>query len=65
VKVIDRELLNVKQVCDYTGWGATKVREIIKRPDSTFTIRLGNRLYVDKNKFDEFLDRCIRYQIRI
>lgn len=62
---MEKRLLSLKEVCEYTGWGETKVREILKRPSSTFTIRLGNRLYVDKAKFDDYLHRCAKYQITI
>lgn len=58
-------LLNIKEVCEYTGWGQTKVREILKRPDSTFTIKMGNRLYANKELFDEYIKKCAKYQIRI
>lgn len=57
--------MNVKDVCEYTGWGATKVREVIKNHGSTFSLRLGNRIYVDKDKFDKYLDNCIKYGITI
>ena len=52
-------------MCEYTGWGETKVREILRRPDSEFTIRMGNRLYADKRLFDDYLAKCAKYQIRI
>ena len=58
-------LLTVSEVCEVTGWGQTKVREIIKRPDSGFTIRMGNRLYVDKKKFEAYLDKCAKSNIQI
>lgn len=57
--------MNLKEVCEFTGWGETKVREILNRPDSTFTIRLGNRLYVKTDKFMAYLDKCAKYQIKI
>ena len=61
----EKILMSLKEVCQYTGWGETKVREILKRPNSKFTIRLGNRLYVNKKMFDEYLRRCAEYQITI
>lgn len=64
-KIMEKILLTVKEVCDFTGWGQTKVREIIKRPDNDFTIRMGNRLYVNKNKFETYLNRCAKYNIQI
>lgn len=62
---IEKALLNIKELTEYTGWGETKVREILKRPNSTYTIRMGNRLYANKKLFDEYLDRCAKYQISI
>lgn len=62
---MERTLISLKEVCEYTGWGETKVRELLKRPTSTFTVRYGNRLYVNKKLFDEYLDRCAKYQISI
>ena len=62
---MEKALLSLKEVCEYTGWKETKVREILKRPDSPFTIRMGNRLYANKKLFDEYLDRCAKYQISI
>lgn len=64
-QAVTKRLMNVKEVCKYTGWGATKVREVIKNHGSTFSLKLGNRLYVDKDKFDKYLDSCIKYGITI
>lgn len=60
-----KKFLSIKELCEYTGWGESKVRKLVKKPDSTFTVRYGNRLYVDKEKFDSYIDRCIKYQIMI
>ena len=62
---MEKRLLNIQELCEYTGWGKTKVREILKRPDSTFTIKMVNRLYADKALFDKYLDNCAKYQISI
>lgn len=62
---MEKVLLNLKEVCEYLGLGETKAREILKRPNSTFTIRIGNRLYANKRLLDEHLERCAKYQIRI
>ena len=62
---MDKALLSLNEVCDYTGWGKTKAREILKRKDSKSTVRLGNRLYVNKKLFDEYLERCARFHIAI
>lgn len=62
---MDKALMSLKEVCEYTGIGETKMREILKRPTSEFTVRIGNRLYVNKKMFDEYLAKCAKYQIRI
>ena len=62
---MEKRLLSINDLCEYTGWGKTKIREILKRPDSKFTVRMGNRLYADKKLFDEYIERCAKYQIPI
>lgn len=62
---MEKILMSLKEVCEYTGWGDSKVRRLLKKPSSTFTIRLGNRLYVDKRKFDAYLDRCEKFHIPV
>ena len=62
---IEKTIMSLKEVCEYTGWGQTKAREILNKPGNTFTIRLGNRLYVHKELFDEYLIKCAKYQIRL
>lgn len=62
---IEKKILSLNEVCDYTGWGKTKVREILNNPNSNFTVRLGNRLYVHKELFDEYLIKCAKYQITL
>lgn len=53
--LVDKALLNVKELQAYLGLGDTKVREILNNPKSTFTIRIGNRLYANKKLLDTWL----------
>ena len=46
---MEKRLLNIQELCEYTGWGKTKVREILKRPDSTFTIKMVLSSIVSKS----------------
>ena len=62
---MEKALMNLKEVCEYTGWGQTKARQILNRPESTFTIRVGNRIYVNKKMFDQYLEHCARGHIPI
>lgn len=61
----EKALLNLSEFCRYIGIGETKAREILKRSDSTFTVRIGNRLYANKKLLDAYLDKCAKYQINI
>nr|DAT55565.1 MAG TPA: excisionase [Caudoviricetes sp.] len=62
---MEKALLSLKEVCEYTGWGQTKTRKLLKENEGGFAIRVGNRLYVHKEKFDEYLNRCAKYGIDI
>ena len=53
--LVDKALLKVKEIKDYLGLGDTKVRELLNSPDSTFTVRIGNRLYANKKLLDVWL----------
>lgn len=61
----DKLLLSLKEVCKLTGVGETKMREILKKNDGKFTVNVGNRLYVNRKIFQEYLDKCAKYQIKI
>ena len=54
---MEKALLNVKEVREYLGLGDTKVRELLNQPSSTFTVRIGNRLYANKKLLDAWLVR--------
>ena len=62
---MEKVLLTVKEMCEYTGWSETKIRQLLKRKDSTYTIKMGNRLYANKKLFDDYLDKCSKNQIKI
>ena len=61
----NRILLTVKEVSELTGWGETKVREIVNRKDSTFTVRCGRNVYVHRRLFEKHLEKCAKYGQRI
>lgn len=49
-------LLRLPEFCEYLGIGKTKAREILNAPDCPFSFRVGNRLYANKKKLDEWLE---------
>lgn len=53
---MEKALLNTKEFCEYLGIGKTKGRELLLSPDSTYTVRIGNRLYAHKEKLDQWLN---------
>lgn len=53
---VEKALLNIEEFCAYLGIGKTKARELMKHPRSTFTIKIGNRLYANKKKLDQWID---------
>ena len=55
--LVDKALLNVKELREYLGLGDTKTRELLNSPDATFTVRIGNRLYANKKLLDSWLTR--------
>lgn len=62
---MEKALLSLKEFCKYTGLGMTKAREIVKRPESYFTVRIGNRYYVNKMLLDQFLKECAETGVTI
>nr|MDD5837268.1 DNA-binding protein [Eubacteriales bacterium] len=62
---MEKYLLSLKDVKEMTGWGDTKAREILNRKGNKCTVRVGNRLYVNKDAFTKYLDDCAKYQIAI
>lgn len=61
----EKALLNLEETAQYLNIGKTKARQILKSKNSTFTVRIGNRLYANKKRLDGFLDRAAKYQIDI
>ena len=60
-----RILLTIKDIMEMTGLGEKKVRQILKDPSSTFTIRNGNRLYAHKELFEDYVKKCAKYQLTL
>lgn len=62
---MEKPLLNLKEFCAYLGIGQSKARQIVNDGNNDFSVRIGNRIYVHKQRLDEYLDRCSKYQISI
>lgn len=61
----NKMLLTIKDIMEMTGLGEKKVRQMLKSPTSTFTIRNGNRLYAHKELFEDYVKKCAKYQLTL
>ena len=61
----DKILLSIKDVMNMTGLGEKKVRQILKNPKSTYTVRNGNRLYAHKELFEDYVKKCAKFGLTL
>jgi hypothetical protein len=54
--IIERALLNLKEVCEYLNIGETNARKLLKSPKCNFSVRIGNRLYANKKQLDIWIN---------
>ena len=48
-------LLNAAETAEYLNLGLTKTRELMKKYDKQFVIKIGNRKYAHKQLLDKWL----------
>ena len=53
--LVDKRLLDVKELCEYLGIGQTKARALL-RGSYGFGVQIGNRWYANKKKLDAWID---------
>lgn len=56
--IMEKQLMSVKEVCEYLNIGETKARELL-RGHNGFAVQIGNRWYAVKRKLDIWLDTNI------
>ena len=61
----NKMLLSIKDIMEMTGLGEKKIRQMLKSPTSTFTIRNGNRLYAHKELFEDYLKKCAKFNLTL
>lgn len=52
----EKALMNLKEYCEYMGIGETKAREILGSKECIYSLKIGNRWYVNKRLLDSWLD---------
>ena len=60
---LDKTLLSIDEFCSYVGIGKTKAREMISNPCCKYVVRIGRRVFVHKELFDEELKKNAKYQL--
>lgn len=54
---IKKILLNVEETAAFLGIGKTKCREFLREHEHEFVIRIGNRIYANRNLLMEWIDK--------
>lgn len=52
---IEKALLNLKEVSEYLGLGETKTRELLKKRNCPFSMKIGYRWYANRKLLDKWL----------
>ena len=59
----EKKLLSVDEFCSYVGIGKTKAREMLANPCCKYVVRIGRRVFVHKELFDEELKKSAKFQL--
>lgn len=59
----EKKLLSVDEFCSYVGIGKTKAREMLANPCCKYAVRIGRRVFVHKELFDEELRKNAKFQL--
>lgn len=62
---MEKRFYSLKEFAVYTGFGSTRAREIARRHESEFAVRMGNKIFVDIEKFNAYVDRCMEFGVPI
>lgn len=62
---IESPLMDFEGYCKYMNLGATKAREVLKRPGCPYIIRIGRRVLIHKGLLDKELERMAKFHISI
>ena len=57
---IECQLLDVDSFCQYLNIGKTTARKMLKNPDCTYSMKIGNRWYAHKEQVDKWLKEQLR-----
>jgi len=61
----EKTLMTVDEFCNYVGIGKTKARELISNPNCKYVVRIGRRVFIHKELFDEELKKNAKFQLKM
>lgn len=56
----EKKCLTLKEAAAYSGIGRNKLRELSQQKNCPFAILLGGKLYIIREKLDDFTDKQFR-----
>ena len=61
----EKTLLSIDEFCKYVGIGKTKAREMISKPSCKYVVRIGRRVFVHKELFDQEAKKSAKFQLKM
>ena len=55
VPIENKMLLTIKEATAYSNIGITKMYDLVKIPDCSFVIHVGNRKLIKRREFEKFI----------
>ena len=62
---MDQILLNLQQMCEYTGLKKSVLIKIANNPDNRFIVRLDTKIFFHKRLFDEYIKKCVKERLGV
>jgi len=56
VPISEKLILSAKEASLLSGIGIHRIEEMLRRPDCSFVVKKGNRVYVKRKLFIEYID---------
>ena len=60
VPIWEKKWLTLEEAAAYSGIGRNKIRELSQQKNCPFAILLGGKLYIIREKLDDFTDKQFR-----
>lgn len=61
----EKNLMTIDEFCKYVGIGKTKAREMISNPYCKYVVRIGRRVFIHKELFDDELKKSAKFQLTL